>query len=214
MKSCRTREREIKRLSFSLVLLSIFSCSLVWSDPVWAQSFEAAAHVSISQWSEFDGHDIGVGGQFTFKPLPLIGLEAGVTWYPGDFPPDTVTSFSGQRLEGLFGVTVGPRLGRLRPFVKGAAGFLDIGATPRVFACVTIFPPPLACALAGGMTLPTYEVGGGVEVDASRSTFIRADISDRILKYPGPAFDSNFERHDEAFFGGAVRLTLGGGFRF
>jgi hypothetical protein len=197
------------RVSLSLLLLLFFSCS-----PVFAQVFEAGAHVAVSRWSEFDGSDAGLGGRFTFKPLPLIGLDAELTWYPGEFPPDTVTAFSGQRLEGLFGATVGPAIGRLRPFAKAAAGFVDIGATPRVFACVAIFPPPLACTLAGGQTLPAYEIGGGIEVAASTRTFIRADLSDRILKYPGPTFDANFERHDEGFFGGALRMTLGGGIRF
>jgi hypothetical protein len=214
MKSCRTREQEIKSFSCPLVLLSIFSCSLVWSAPVEAQSFEVGGHVSVSQWSDVDGNDVGVGGRFTFKPLPLVGIEAELTWYPGDFPPDTVASFSGRRLEGLFGVTAGPKLGRLRPFGKAAAGFLDIGTTPRAFACVAIFPPPLTCTLAGGPTLPAYEIGGGIEIDASSKTFVRADVSDRILKYPGPTFDANFERHDDGFLGGAMRFTLGGGIRF
>jgi hypothetical protein len=190
--------------------LFVFSCAPV----AWAQSFEVSAHVAASQWSEFDGNDVGVGGRFTFKPLPLIGIDAELTWYPGEFPPDTVASFSGHRLEGLFGATVGPRLGRVRPFGKAAAGFVDIGATPRVFACVAIFPPPLSCTLAGGQTLPAYDLGAGIEIDASARAFIRADISDRMLKYPGPAFDANFERHDEGFFGGALRFTLGGGIRF
>jgi len=187
----------------------MFSCPAVW-----AQSFEASAHVAVSRWSEFDGNDVGMGGRFTFKPLALIGIDADLTWYPGDFPADSVASFSGQRIEGMFGATVGPRLGRWRPFAKAGAGFLDIGATPRAFVCIAIFPPPLACTLAGGQTLPAYEFGGGIEIDAAAKSFVRVDITDRILKYPGPTFDSHFERHDGGFFGGALRVTLGGGIRF
>ncbi|MEP6783152.1 MAG: hypothetical protein ABI983_05745, partial [Acidobacteriota bacterium] len=139
--------------------------------------------------------------------------DADLSWYPSDFPTGAVP-FSGSRIEGLFGVTVGPKIDRIRPFVKAAAGFLDIANTPIAFACVAIFPPPLACVLAGGHTLPAYEIGGGVEIDASSKTCIRADVSDRILKYPGPSFDSNFERRDDGFFGGALRDQFGVGIRF
>jgi hypothetical protein len=125
-----------------------------------------------------------------------------------------VVPFSGSRIESLFGATLGPRVKTIRPFVKAGAGFLRVGETPIAFACVAIFPPPLACVLAGGHTLPAYEIGGGVEVNTTGRTFLRADIADRILKYPGPAFDSNFERRDEGFFGHALRFTLGGGVRF
>ena len=50
-----------------------------------AQSFEASVHLASSQWSEFDGTDLGVGGRLTWKPSPMIGVDADLTWYPGDF---------------------------------------------------------------------------------------------------------------------------------
>ncbi len=158
--------------------------------PARAQSFEAGAFVAGARWSEFDGNDPGVGGRFTWKARPLIGIDAELTWYPSDFPKGI--AFTRSRVEGLFGATVGPRLARLRPFAKVAAGFLKVGATPGAFACIAIFPPPLNCALAGGDTLAAYDIGGGVEVDATARTFLRVDVTDRILKYPGPTFDPNF----------------------
>jgi hypothetical protein len=187
--------------------------ALLFAAPSSAQSLEAGIHFSSAAWSEFDGNDLGVGGRLTWKPMPMIGVDADITWYPSDFP-SRVIPFSGSRIEGLFGATIGPKIARVRPFVKGTAGFLKVAETPIAFACVAIFPPPLACEMAGGHTLPAYEIGGGIEIDTSTRTFIRADISDRILKYPGPAFDSNFERHDDGFAGGALRVTLGGGLRF
>ena len=131
---------------------------------------------------------------------------------PSDFP-DRI-AFSRDRLEGLFGVTVGPRMHRVRPFAKAAAGFLKVGATPGAFACIAIFPPPLNCALAGGDTLPAFEIGGGVEIDATSRAFIRADVTDRILKYPGPTFDSNFEVRDEGFTRPRAALHLRRGAAF
>jgi hypothetical protein len=145
-------------------------------------------------------------------PSSMIGLDADLTWYPSDFPADF--AFTGSRIEGLFGATIGPRVNRVRPFAKAAAGVLKAGATPRPFPCVAIFPPPLNCALAAGATLPAFEIGGGLEVDATTRTFIRVDVADRILRYPGPTFDSNFEIRDEGFLGHALRITIGGGLRF
>ena len=89
-----------------------------------AQSFEAGIHFASAQWSEFDGNDYGIGGRVTWMPSSMLGLDADLTWYPSDFPPDTVVPFSGRRLEGLFGATAGPTIGRIRPFAKAAAGFL------------------------------------------------------------------------------------------
>jgi hypothetical protein len=177
-----------------------------------AQSFAAGVHFASSKWSEFEGNDPGVGGRFTWKPSSMLGVDADVTWYPSDFPDGF--AFSGNRVEGLFGATVGPRINRIRPFAKASTGFLSVGATPRAFPCIAIFPPPLNCTLAGGDTLLAFEIGGGVELDATSNTFLRVDIADRVLKYPGPTFDSNFEVRDDGFLGHALRFTLGAGIRF
>ena len=142
----------------------------------------------------------------------MIGVDADLTWYPSDFP-DRI-AFSRSRFEGLFGVTVGPRLDRVRPFVKAAAGFLSVGEAPAAFPCLAIFPPPLACTLAGGDTLTAYEIGGGVQIDATTSSFIRVDVADRILSYPGPTLDRDFQPREEGFVGHALRFTVGAGFRF
>ena len=73
---------------------------------------------------------------------------------------------------------------------------------------------PVLPTLAGGETLPAWEFGGGIEIDATSKAFFRADLSDRLLKYPGVTLDSSFRRRDAAFFGGAVRVTVGAGWRF
>ena len=189
-----------------------FLLFLITTSHAAAQSFEAGAHFSSARWSEFDGVDNGLGGRLTWTPSAVIGIDAEVTWYPSDFPDGI--AFTRRRTEGLFGATIGPRLNRVRPFAKVAAGFLNVGATPGAFACIAIFPPPLNCQLAGGDTLPAYEIGGGVAIDMTDRTFVRVDIADRILKYPGPTFDSNFELRDEGYLGHALRFTVGAGFRF
>lgn len=172
------------------------------------------AHVTSSRWSEFDSADNGFGGRLTIKPVSFIGIEADVTSYPGEYESDQGASFSRNRLEGLFGLTFGPKIGPVRPFAKAGAGFLRVGATPGAFACIAIYPPPLACTLAGGVTQPIFEIGGGLEVAVLPRLFIRGDVADRIVKYPGPVFDDDFEIREDGFFGHAVRFTLGAGLRF
>ena len=194
------------------VALALLFLQAVSSGVAAAQSIEAGAVVAMSQWSEFDGTDVGIGGRLTWKPSSLVGIDAELLWYPSDFP-DRV-AFSRSRFERLFGATVGPQLDRVRPFAKVAAGFLNVGATPGSFACIAIFPPPLACVLAGGKTLPAYEIGGGIDVGVTAKTFVRADITDRMLQYPGPTLGADFEARDEGFLGHALRFTVGGGWRF
>jgi hypothetical protein len=200
--------------SKGIVRLGSFLFSFVLcSHPAVAQSLEGSVHLAASQWSEFDGTDLGVGGRFTWQAISLIGVDADLTWYPSDFPSERF-AFSGSRLEGLFGVTLGPQVHRIRPFAKAAAGFLRSSEAPEPFACIAIFPPPLDCVMAAGHTMPAFEIGGGVQVRTTQTTFLRFDVADRIVEYPGPAFGPNLELRDDAFFGHAVRFTIGGGFRF
>jgi hypothetical protein len=58
------------------------------------------------------------------------------------------------------------------------------------------------------------DIGGGIDVSTPTKTFLRVDIGDRLLKYPGPALDNNHTARDEAFFGHDFRFAIGGGLRF
>jgi hypothetical protein len=51
-------------------------------------------------------------------------------------------------------------------------------------------------------------------VDATKRSFVRVDVADRMIQYPAPTFNEDFERIDEEFYGHALRLTVGVGFRF
>jgi hypothetical protein len=193
----------------SFVVLAV----LFYASAAKAQSFDLSANFVGSQWSEFDGVDYGIGGRFGWKPIPLIGVETEWNWYPTEFPGERI-AFSGDRFEGLAAVTVGPRIGRVRPFGRFGAGFLKSFEAPEPYACVLIFPPPLACVMAEGQVMPSFEIGGGVEIATSGSTFLRFDAADRILKYPGPTFGPADEISEDGFFGHAFKFTLGGGWRF
>jgi hypothetical protein len=162
--------------------------------------------------SEFDTTDVGFGGRGSWHPVPLVGVEGEVALYPGDLGGRV--AFSGSRVEGLFGATVGPRLGRIRPFGKLRPGFVRFGEAPEPIACILIFPPPLRCTLAGGRTLFALDVGGGVEWLSSGRTFVRVDAGDRMVRYPVPTIDSSGAVRRESFAGHDVRFAIGGGLRF
>jgi hypothetical protein len=203
------------QMSHRLVLVLVF---LIVPLTARAQSFDLGAHFVSSQWSEFEGADRGIGGRFTWKPMPLVGVDAELAWYPGEFPPDGLP-FTQGHVEGLFGVTIGPRINRVRPFGKFAAGFLHTSSTQQFIACIAIFPPPLECLMAASRTLPAMDLGGGVELSFGARTFMRVDATARMLQYPGPSirFGSQDESrvvHDGDFWGVAPRFSIGGGLRF
>jgi hypothetical protein len=176
-----------------------------------AGRFEIGGQVTAAQSSEFDATDVGVGARFAWHPMEALGIEAEFDFYPGDFPDRN--AFSRARTEGLFGVTIGPTFDRVRPFAKLRPGFIVFSEAPEPIICIAIFPPPLACTLAAGRTLLALDIGGGVEVPATRTAFIRVDVGDRLVRYPGPSFNRSGRVRD-AFFSHDFRFAVGGGLRF
>jgi hypothetical protein len=174
--------------------------------------FQIGIHVATVTSSEFDKTDIGIGGLLSWRPGGLFGADAELTFYPSDFADQPV--FSASRVEGLFGVTVGPRLGAIRPFVKVRPGFVRFAEAPEPFPCIAIFPPPLACQLAAGHTAFALDIGGGVEFQTTESTFVRVDVGDRAVKYPGPAIEADGTVQDASFFSHDFRFEIGGGLWF
>lgn len=201
------------RLAF---LIAIAALAGSWPGSALAQSsgdrFQLGVQVASAISSEFEGTDVGAGGRFSWHPDRLVGIEAEIDLYPGDFPGQR--AFSRGRTEGLFGVTAGPRYGRVRPFARLRPGFMTFQEAPQPFPCILIFPPPLSCALASGRTLFALDLGGGVELFATPGAFVRVDAGDRLLKYPGPVFDRNRNAQQKGFFGHDFRFAVGGGLRF
>jgi hypothetical protein len=191
------------------VVLCVFVLSTVAARA--QDRFEAGAQIVAVQSGEFDANDIGIGGRFSWQATDLVGAEAEMNFYPRAFPASRSTSFSGRRIEGLFGVTAGPRFARVRPFAKLRPGFVRFRG--QSIACILIFPPPLTRVLARGRTVFALDLGGGVELFAGPRAFIRVDAGDRMLKYPGPSFRPG-RPAQESFFSHDVRISAGAGVRF
>jgi len=177
-------------------------------------SFSLGAQVTSAQIGELDATDVGVGARAAWQPLslPLLGLEGELNFYPRNVPSRVAVSSS--RVEGIFGVTAGPRIDRWRPFARFRTGFLRVGEAPGPIACILIFPPPLSCTLAAGATLLTWDVGGGIEVDLARRTFMRVDVGDRMTRYPGLTIGPADEILDDHLVGHDLRVAIGAGWRF
>jgi hypothetical protein len=196
------------------ILIALFTTGL-GVGAAWAQTsqpFEVGAQVTSVNVGELDSTDVGIGGRASWHPSRLIGVEGELNYYGSDIPDRT--AISGNRVEGLFGITAGPRLGLLRPFARLRPGFVRFGSSPAPVACVLIFPQPLSCALAGGDTLLALDVGGGVELFTPGQTFLRLDVGDRMVRYLGPAIDRSGDVHDDNFIGHDLRLAIGAGWRF
>jgi hypothetical protein len=195
---------------------------VLWALPAAAQPahrFDAAMQVVVASLPQFDGSDFGLGGRLAWHPNGVLSFEGELNVYPDAYPSRNARfsqgSFSRRRVEGLFGITAGVRLGTLRPFAKARAGFLDVQGPSQPVACILIFPPPLSCTLAGGRTLPAFDLGAGMELDVAPRMFLRIEGGDRILKYPGPAFvEATGEFRDDAFLAHGFRFAAGGGWRF
>ncbi len=173
---------------------------------------QLAIVLAVALSSQFDASDAGVGARIAWQPIEMVGIEAEVVQYPGDFPEPR--PFSRARLEGLFGATVGPRFDRVRPFARLRSGFVSVDEAPEPFPCILIFPPPLACELASGHTLLALDAGGGLEITATSRTFVRMDAGDRMLRYPGPVFDNNRDVRERPFFSHDFRFAASAGLRF
>lgn len=209
----RASEESMPRARTATAIAAL-ACAVGFAVPLAAQERRgeiAAQYVRVHS-AEFDESDAGVGVRLSWRLMPLVGLDAETTFFPSSFADSP--AFSSGRTEGLFGATVGPRIGRMRVFGKARTGFVRFQGAPEPFACITIFPPPLACALASGATVFALDLGGGVELDAGSRTVMRIDISDRPIRYPGPAYDRDSRRRDSSFFSHDVRFSVAGGWRF
>ena len=202
----------MRYLVMGCVVVAIASSSQQAFGQTSESTFQVGAHFTAVNSSEFDSSDFGVGARVSWHPASLLGAEAEFTFYPGDFADEP--AFSGSRVEGLFGVTAGPQIGRFRAFAKVRPGFVQFSEAPEPFPCILIFPPPLACRMAGGETVFALDLGGGVEILATPRSFIRLDVGDRLVKYPGPVIDGEGTVRDDSFFGHDLRFQVGGGFRF
>jgi hypothetical protein len=208
MRRCRGIEAACRLAPVLLLLLSPRPAAA----QVEESRFQLGVQLAGAASGEFDDTEIGVGIRGSWHPVALLGAEAEVGVYPEDFGGEP--AFSAARLEGLFGMTVGPRVGLFRPFAKLRPGFVRFSEAPGPIPCIAIFPPPLHCRLAAGKTVAAVDVGGGLELLPAGRSFLRLEAGDRLMRYPAPALDRNNQIRDETVTSHDFRFGIGGGIRF
>ena len=199
-------------------ILTLLALSLLFTMPALAQSnddrkLEVSGQLAVSDLAELETTDVGFGGRFGFRATSFFTFEGEVNLFPSDIPDEVPVTSS--RLEGLFGVKIGPRFDRFSVFGKVRPGFVRFGEAPEPIACILIFPPPLSCVLASGQTVFALDLGGGVELYPTDRSLVRFDVSDLMLQYKGPVFNREREAFTEGgFWSHNLRLAVGAGFRF
>jgi len=199
-------------------ILTLLALSLLFTMPARAQSgddrkLEVSGQLAVSDLAELETTDVGSGGRFGFRATSYFTFEGEVNLFPSDIPDEVPVTSS--RLEGLFGVKIGPRFDRFSVFGKVRPGFVRFGEAPEPIACILIFPPPLSCVLASGQTVFALDLGGGVELYPTDRSLVRFDVSDLMLQYKGPVFNREREAFTEGgFWSHNLRLAVGAGFRF
>ncbi len=174
---------------------------------------EVSGQLAVNDLAELETTDFGFGGRLGFRPTPLLTFEGELNLFPSDIPDEV--SVTSSRLEGLFGVKIGPRFDRFSVFGKVRPGFVRFGEAPEPIACILIFPPPLSCVLAAGETVFALDLGGGIELYPTKRSLVRFDVSDLMLQYPGPVLNGDREAFIEGgFWGHNLRLAIGAGFQF
>lgn len=192
--------------------LGVAGGHLAAQSPSSEHKFEAGIQLAAPNLSQFEETDLGGGGRIAYLLNDLFALEGELNFYPGDLTD--ASSFSDGRTEALFGMTVGRSMEVVRIFGKARMGFVRFGAAPEPIACIAIFPPPLPCELAGGRMVTALDLGGGIELSPTPTTFLRLDVGDELLKYPGPVLDTEGEARADGFFSHNLRIAVGAGLRF
>ncbi|HEV3468677.1 MAG TPA: hypothetical protein VG148_05105 [Pyrinomonadaceae bacterium] len=122
----------------------------------------------------------GGGVRFGYNVSRNVAVEAELNLFPRDRELE-----GGRKVQGLFGVKAGKRYETVGLFAKARPGFLHSSRgdfTPRRgFVCPAIFPAPIGCYDPKSRTDFALDVGGVVELYASRRVLVRFDVGDTLV---------------------------------
>jgi hypothetical protein len=160
---------------------------LVFCVPAHAQSrrFEIANHFTFLNVGE---RAPGFGGTFSYNVTRRFGLESTLNFFPGD-PRSNLGSRIrpvlggwnlGNILQGQFGAKgVVLRSRKAEFFLKAKPGFVSF-SDERYSGTAGLGP---FLATGGRQTSFALDIGGGVELYPTRSTFLRLDLGDTYFRY-------------------------------
>jgi hypothetical protein len=172
---------------------------------------DVSVRFALTDYSEFDESDFGIGGDVSFRFTDWLAADAQLTYFPSELGEPA--PISGSRFEGLFGFRVGHQFGSAGVYGAVRPGFVSFAEPSGPRACILIYPPPLVCVV-GDSTVFALNYGAGLELLPGERLVIRAEVGDLLLKYPGPAFDKDMEVFEDSLWSHNLRATASVGIRF
>ena len=127
------------------------------------------------------------------RRTPLLTFEGELNLFPSDIPDEVPVTSS--RLEGLFGVKIGPRFDRFSVFGKIRPGFVPFGEPPRAHRLHPYLPAALELRHSprGDVLRRRSRRRKSVDCLSTERSLVRFDVSDLMLKYPGPVINRDRE---------------------
>jgi Outer membrane protein beta-barrel domain len=124
----------------------------------------------------------GVGARVTYNASPILAWDA-----EGDFFP-IKSPVGAQRGGRAFMVVAGPKAGwrwrRVGLFLNARPGIVNFSNVVRVETGIEPNGEPYFTAFPGlHLTHLALDLGGTMEINASRRTFLRVDVSEMLLRY-------------------------------
>jgi hypothetical protein len=136
-----------------------------------------------------------LGGRITYNLTDHFAAEAEANYFPTEFANDGYLT-GGRPFQAQFGVKAGKRFRRFGLFIKARPGFVSFGNTislgpDRSVIFINGQAIPIVGSFRERKTHFSFDLGGVVEVYASRRVFARFDAGDTIIRY-GRHLEDNF----------------------
>ena len=119
----------------------------------------------------------GFGGFVSYPLMRFLYADASVEFYPRG-SKSVGFQDGGRIVQGLFGFKAGISRKRISIFAKARPGLIDATQTVNGFAPTTGSP------LTGGFQTFALDLGGIVEIYATKRAFVRLDVGDTHLYFP------------------------------
>jgi hypothetical protein len=168
----------------------ILSLFVVWSYPesLLAQNFSRmeigvqGASMTLSDPISGTEEKGGFGARVTYNTSPILAWDAEGDFFPRNSP------YGPQRGGRAFMAVAGPKAGwrwqRVGLFLKARPGVVNFSNAARVKTGIGPNGVPYAFIFPGlHLTHLALDLGGTMEINTSRRTFIRFDVSEMLLRY-------------------------------
>lgn len=166
-----------------------------------AQSAAAGGSYTLLSLTYPDQMPNGLGGWLS-RDLAgaAVGLDVAANVFPEDHP------IIGRQTQFLAGLRSGVRMGKVGLFGRmrpGLVHFSERFLAPDI-TCIAIFPPPEACLIDA--TNFALDLGGIVELYPSRSTIVRIDVGDTLIRFNRSELDPAWKHNFQFAAGAGVRF--------